>query len=61
MVTIKCYNKETQMERKEAIRFYKEAVACCEGSERDRYMNVLMDLLDGKDYCTDEEDYDNEF
>lgn len=57
MVTIKCYNKEEQMERKEAIDFYEEAVISCEGSERDRYMNVLMDLYFGKDYCTDEEDY----
>lgn len=46
------------MERKEAIDFYEEAVIGCEGSERDRYMNVLMDLYSGKDYCTDEEEYD---
>lgn len=54
VVTIKCYGKEEKMERDDAIAFYSEGVECCDGSERDRYMDILMDLLSGKKYCSDE-------
>lgn len=55
-VTIKtvCYNVEREWaSREEAIEFFKEGIICSEGSERDRYLNVLMNLLDGKDVATD--------
>ena len=52
-VTIKCYNKEEQMERTDAIRFYKEAAMCSDGCEKERYMKILMDLYDGLTYCSD--------
>lgn len=54
MVTIKCYGKEEQMEREEAKAFYLEGMMCCDGSERDRYTNIYLQLLDGNDYCSDE-------
>ena len=55
MVRVICYGKEDIWKnREDAIRFYREGVACCDGSERERYVNVLMDLLDGKAVCTDE-------
>lgn len=59
MVTVICYGKEEKWEsRKKAIAFYAEAMMCCEGSERDRYTNVYLDLMSGKEVCTDEEDYE---
>lgn len=54
-VTIKCYGSETVMQRTDAIKEFREAAAWSEGSEKERYMNILMDLYDGKDYCTDGE------
>lgn len=52
-VTIYCYYKETQMDRDKAIAFYREAAACSDGSEKERYMEILMDLYAGLDYCSD--------
>ena len=55
-VIVKTYGKEqTFPSRKVAIAEVKEWCACSEGSEQSRYCNVLCDLLDGKDYCTDGE------
>ena len=42
--------------REEAIAFFREAVEECDGCERERYMFVLIDLLDGKVVCTDHEE-----
>lgn len=53
IVTIYCYNQKEVTTRQKAIKFYKKAVQCCEGSERDRYTNILMDLLDGMKICKD--------
>ena len=56
MVIVICYGKEEKWEsRKEAIKYYKEGIACCEGSERDRYCNIYYDLVSGKDICTDDD------
>ena len=55
IVTIKCYGKEEKMERAEAIEYYREGVENSDGSERERYMEILMDLYDGKDYCSDKD------
>ena len=41
--------------RKEAIMFFKDAVYSCDGAERERYVNVLMRLLDGETICTDDD------
>ena len=53
IVTIKCYNKEEQMERLKAIKFYREALLGSDGSERGRYMEILIDLYNGLTYCSD--------
>lgn len=42
--------------RKEAAEFYLQAMAGSEGSECDRYTKIYMELLMGKEVCTDEED-----
>ncbi len=40
-------------DRQEAIDFYEECVLGSEGSERDRYVEILIDLRSGKTYCSD--------
>ena len=47
MVKITCYRQTETMERKEAIKFYREAIDCSEGCERERYVNILLGLMDG--------------
>lgn len=53
-VKITCYNKTEVMDRKEAITFYLDCMRNSEGSERDRYTNIYMQLLDGCTECCDE-------
>ena len=49
-----CYNQATVWgDRKEAAAFYAAGVRECDGAEAQRYMNVLMDLVDGKAVCHD--------
>ena len=54
IVTITCYNKTSQMERKQAIEFYTSCVLCSEGSERERYAKILAELIDNYKVCSDE-------
>lgn len=55
MVTTICYGEKREWEsRLDAISFFTEAMMYSEGSERDRYTNVYIDLVNGKDICTDE-------
>lgn len=56
MVTTITYGQKTVWEsRDDAIAFFIDAMRCCEGSERDRYTNVYLDLIDGQDVCRDEQ------
>ena len=49
-----CYNQaEVWGKRKDAIEFYREAVYACDGCEKERYLNVLVDLLSGFTVCDD--------
>ena len=53
-VIVHNYGKDrTFDDRKEAIDFYEECVLGSEGSERDRYVEILIDLRSGKTYCSD--------
>ena len=54
-IKVYCYTKEPEIftNRRDAIRKYKEGILCSEGSEKERYTNVLMDLLDGFNICWD--------
>lgn len=55
-VIVVCYgSRQIWKSRKDAIAFYTEGVTACEGSERDRYVNVLMELMCGRKICTDGE------
>ena len=49
-----CYRQEKVWDsREEAIRFFEEGILSCEGSERDRYMNIVTKLRLGYDECSD--------
>ena len=49
-----CYNQATVWQSRElAAEFYLEAMLACEGCERDRYTDVLLDLMAGKSVCHD--------
>ena len=53
-VIVHSYGKDrTFDDRQEAIDFYEECVLGSEGSERDRYVEILIDLRSGKTYCSD--------
>ena len=53
-VKITCYGVTSMMERKEAIKFYRECADWSEGSERERYVNILFGLMDGLNEVSDE-------
>lgn len=53
-VIVHNYGKDrTFDDRQEAIDFYEKCVLGSEGSERDRYVEILIDLRSGKTYCSD--------
>jgi|GEM_PF-3467210 len=55
---VTCYGKtETWLDRSNAMAFYAEAMAMCEGCERDRYTNVFLMLGEGCDECDDGRDW----
>jgi hypothetical protein len=56
-VTVRCYGKETVFEtRKEAEDQYLEFMGMCEGAERERYMEIYLQIKAGFRLCTDEVD-----
>lgn len=58
-VTVITYGqKQIWDSRAEAIAFYLEGMAYCEGSERDRYTNIYLALISGAKVCKDEPDED---
>lgn len=58
MVKTICYGQTREWKNhKEAFDFFFEAYLCSEGSERERYANVLADIYEEKEICTDEEEY----
>ena len=54
-VTVICYKEKTFFKtRKEAEDQYLEAMAMCEGAERDRYTEIYLQLKDGFSVCRDD-------
>ena len=54
MITTECYgHREEWNSREEAIAFFKEGIANSEGSERDRYVTIVMKLEQGADFADD--------
>ncbi|MCD8098035.1 MAG: DUF4314 domain-containing protein [Lachnospiraceae bacterium] len=57
-VTTVCYGeKKIWKTRIEALKFFWQAVQECDGSERDRYINVYTKLKLGFDVCSDGEEF----
>lgn len=54
-VVVVCYNQaDLWATRKAALSFYTEGMYSCEGSERDRYTNVVLNLNNGWNVALDE-------
>jgi hypothetical protein len=55
-IKITCYG-ETRIwdDRKKAIAHFEEAVEACEGAERNRYVNIYLQLIEGYTECKDVE------
>ena len=47
LVVVTCYGESKIWERKEAMEFFLEGLACSEGAERDRYVNIYYQLARG--------------
>ena len=55
MVKTICYGHEDVWEDRElAVKQFMEWACGSEGSERERYTNVLLKLMDGQEVCSDE-------
>lgn len=58
-VTTVCYGKKQEWkDREEASKYFLEVMMNSDGSEHDRYSGIYLQLQNGLDYCTDEEDND---
>ena len=48
-VLIMCYGRyEIWRDKKKALKFYREGASSCDGSEKERYTNIVLYLLDGE-------------
>ena len=54
-VKITCYGKTEIMDRNEAMKLYREGIACCDGSEKERYATILCGLMAGQKEVSDED------
>lgn len=53
-VTTICYGQAREWDNRwDAIDFFKEGVMACDGSEKERYTNILLKLLAGETLCSD--------
>lgn len=55
VITLCGGHKDEWQDRELAIRQFVEWSCCSEGSERERYTSILLQLLSGKDFATDGE------
>ena len=53
-VKVTCYGETKTWERKDAIAFFLKGMMWCEGSERERYTNIYLQLIDGAKEASDE-------
>ena len=54
LVTTICYGQKQEWDdRWKAVDFFKEGVMACDGSEKERYTNILLKLLAGETECSD--------
>lgn len=58
-VKTKCYGEvRVWADREEAKAYFLEAMMNSEGSEHDRYSGIYIQLENGLDFCTDEDEED---
>lgn len=58
-VITRCYGKtEVWDSREEASAYFLEAMMGSDGSEHDRYSCIYIQLQNGLDFCTDEDEED---
>ena len=56
-VTTVCYGKKQEWDdREEAQAYFLEAMMNSDGAQHDRYSGIYIQLQNGLDYCTDEDD-----
>lgn len=49
-----CYREERVWDsRDEAVKFFSEGILNSDGSEQQRYLKIVVDLMLGKDVCRD--------
>lgn len=54
MIKTTCYGKTREWDNKEsAMRFFMDCIACSEGSERNRYVDIYLQLAQGCTECCD--------
>lgn len=53
IVTIHCYGNTERLPRQKAIMKYFAGMCNSEGSERDRYTNIYIALINGEKECYD--------
>ena len=57
MLTTICYGEKKEWKnRQEAAGFFLNAMMDSDGSERERYTNIYVDIISGKSVCTDHAD-----
>ena len=54
IVMVTCYKNTKAWDRADALAFFRAGVDACEGSERERYMNIVRQLESGATECSDE-------
>lgn len=57
MISITCYNNTKhypESKRRALMNEYREGIICCDGCEKERYMNIYLMLEQGYKHCTDE-------
>ena len=47
IVKVRCYGTTKTYKRRDAIDFYEEGIMCSDGSERERYVHIVMGLRAG--------------
>ncbi len=53
-ITTICYGHIDKWEdRAEAVKYFFECASCSEGAEKERYVNIMMDLMAGANLATD--------
>lgn len=53
-ITTTCYgHTDKWASREQAVRYFQECAMCSEGAEKERYTNIILQLLDGQTDCHD--------